>query len=146
MPLPDLTESGDLPSGIHPATLAESITRFGVGTDRRKRLATRLERVYNIAAETGQLIHFVVFGSFVTNKSEPNDVDIFIMMDDDFDVSLLSGESRLLFDHSGAQDHFGCSVFWLRRSAAADGEAAALESWQVKRDGTLRGIVEITQG
>jgi len=34
-------------------------------------------------------------------------------------------------------------VFWLRRLAAAGGEEAAIEHWQVKRDGSLRGIVEI---
>ena len=42
------------------------------------------------------------------------------------------------------QDHFGCSVFWLRRMAAMGGEQAAIEDWQIKRDGTERGIVEIT--
>jgi hypothetical protein len=90
------------------------------------------------------LARFVVFGSFVTGKLEPNDVDIFMIMDDNFDVSRLSHESRLLFDHTAAQTHFGCSLFWVRRLAALAGEQAALEDWQIKRDGTKRGIVEIT--
>jgi hypothetical protein len=50
---------------------------------------------------------------------------------------------RLLFDHAAAQASFGASVFWLRRLAAPEGEAAAMELWQAKRDGRLRGIVEI---
>jgi hypothetical protein len=55
------------------------------------------------------------------------------------------GEPRLLFvDHGTAQDHFGASVFWMRRMAAIGGEQAAIEDWQIKRDGTERGIVEIT--
>jgi hypothetical protein len=85
-----------------------------------------------------------VFGSFVTEKHEPNDVDVFMIMDDNFDMGPHNGEARLLFDHGTAQDHFGCSVFWLRRMAAMGGEQAAIEDWQIKRDGTERGIVEIT--
>ena len=83
------------------------------------------------------------FGSFVTTKREPNDVDVFMIMDDEFDVAALPRESRLLFDHGAAQTHFGCSVFWLRRLAAFGGEQATIEYWQVKRDGTKRGLIEI---
>jgi len=87
---------------------------------------------------------FVVFGSFVTAKEEPNDVDVFLLMEGSFDVSQLTGEAYLLFsDHAVAQAHFGASVFWIRRLAALDGEHKALEDWQVKRDGGQRGIVEI---
>jgi hypothetical protein len=35
--------------------------------------------------------------------------------------------------------------FWIRRLAALGGEAATVEYWQLKRDGTKRGIVEVTQ-
>lgn len=143
MPLPDFTESGDLPAGVHRAAAAEVIARFGGGSDRRKLLALRLKRVYSIAGNTGHLLRFVVFGSFVTNKPQPNDVDVFMIMNDVFDFGSLSGEARLLFEHAPAQDFFGCSVFWVRRMAAMGGEQAALEDWQIKRDGTSRGIVEI---
>ena len=86
-----------------------------------------------------------MFGSFVTDKPTPNDVDIFMIMDDNFDMGSLLGEPRLLFsDHGTAQDHFGASVFWMRRMGAIGGEQAAIEDWQIKRDGTERGIVEIT--
>ena len=144
MPLPDFTETGDLPSGVYQASLAETVKRFAAGTDRRKLLALRLERVYRIALQTGHLARFVVFGSFVTDKREPNDVDVFMIMKDNFEVGRVVGEVRLLFNHAEAQDHFGCSVFWIRRLAALGGEQAAIEDWQVKRDGTQRGIVEIT--
>ena len=142
MPLPDLTEIGDLPKGVHPSTMVEVIGRFGAGSDRRKLLALRLRRVYDVAAQTGHLLHFVVFGSFVTGKLEPNDVDVFMIMDDSFEYGRLGG-ARMLFEHGSAQAHFGCSVFWVRRMAAMGGEQAAMEDWQIKRDGTERGIVEI---
>ena len=145
MPLPEFNDVGDLPAGVHEASLVEIVARFGTGSDQRKRIARRLERIYQIALETGHLARFVVFGSFVTDKHEPNDVDVFMIMDDNFDMGLLVGEPRLLFvDHGTAQDHFGASVFWMRRLAAIGGEQAAIEDWQIKRDSTERGIVEIT--
>ena len=144
MALPDFTSTGDLPSGVHEASLAEIVARFGAGSDRRKLLARRLQRVHQLASQTGHLARFAVFGSFVTETHEPNDVDIFMIMDDNFDKGALEGETRILFDHGTGQDHFGCSVFWVRRMGAIGGEQAAIEDWQIKRDGTERGIVEIT--
>lgn len=144
MPLPEFTNTGDLPPGLYAASLADVVARFGSGSDRRKVLALRLERIHRIALQTGNLARFVVFGSFVTEKREPNDVDVFMIMDDDFNLGSLIGEARLFFDHATAQDHFGCSVFWMRRFATIGGEEAAIEDWQIKRDGMERGIIEIT--
>ena len=143
MPLPPLTENGELPLGLHPASLREVLDRFGVGSDQRKALALRLARVYRVAQASGHLARFVIFGSFVTDRIEPNDVDIFLLMADAFDASQLSGEAALLFDHAAAQAHFGASVCWLRRLAAWPDEQTAEEFWQVKRGGARRGIVEV---
>lgn len=143
MLLPHFTESGDLPLGVHGATLSEVLKRFGDISPKRKILARRLERIYRLASTTGKIARFIVFGSFITSKLEPNDVDVFILMDDSFNISQLSGEPRLLFDHATAQDYFGCSVFWMRRIAALNGEQTTIGHWQTKRDGSKRGIVEI---
>ena len=145
MPIPDFIATGDLPVGVHRVSLPEAMFRLGTGSKRRRRLALRLERVFRLAKDTGHLARFIVFGSFVTTKREPNDVDVFMIMDDDFDVVVLNRESQLLFDHAAAQTHFGCSVFWLRRLAAFGGEDATIGYWQVKRDGTKRGLIEIRE-
>ena len=125
--------------------MREVLERFGAGSDQRKALALRLARVYRVAQASGHLTRFVIFGSFVTNRIEPNDVDIFRVMGDAFDASQLGGEAPILFDHAAAQAHFGASVFWLRGLAAWPNEQAAVEFWQVKRDGGRRGIVEVTR-
>ena len=70
---------------------------------------------------------------------------LFLLMEDTFDVRQLIGEARVLFDHAAAQAHFGASVFWLRRLAALGGEEQAIAGWQIKRDGTYRGIIEIVE-
>lgn len=143
MALPVLTPGGELPLGVHAASVRAVLDRFGAGAAQRRTVGLRLDRVYRVARETGQLARFVVFGSFVTGKAEPNDVDVFLVMADTFDASRLSGDARLLFDHAAAQAHFGASVFWVRRRAAWPDEQAAVEFWQMKRDGSRRGIVEI---
>lgn len=143
MALPPLTESGELPVGVHAAPLTEVLDRFGTGSAQRKAVALRLERIYSVARASRHLARLIVFGSFVTAKPDPNDVDVFLLMDDAFDAGQLTGEGRLLFDHAAAEAHFGASVFWLRRLAAWEGEQAAVECWQVKRGGRQRGIVEV---
>jgi hypothetical protein len=145
MALPPLTDQGELPWGVHQATLAEVVQGFGTGARRREAVADRLTRVYSLARDTGRLARFVVFGSFVTDKPEPNDVDIFMIMDDAFDSSRLEGKAALVFDHAAADAYFGASVFWVRRLAALGGEQAAVEYWQAKRGGGQRGIVEIVE-
>ena len=105
----------------------------------------RLTRVHELATATGHMKRFVVFGSFVTAKPEPNDVDVFLIMQDTFDLTQVTGEARLIFDHAAAQAHFGASVFWLRGFAALPDEKEAIASWELKRDGTRRGIVEVTE-
>jgi hypothetical protein len=144
-PLPPFTESGDLPVGVHRATLRETTERFGRGSRERVAVATRLIRIHEVAAKTGQVRRFVVFGSFVTAKAEPKDVDVFLIMQDTFDVARPEGEAHLLFDHAKAQAHFGASVFWLRRLAALGGEEEAIAHWQIKRNGDRRGIIEIVE-
>jgi hypothetical protein len=141
--LPPLTDAGELPLGVHRASLREILDQFGVGSAQRKVLALRLDRVYRLAEATNHLARFVVFGSFVTSKLEPQDVDVFLVMEDTFDVSQLAGDASPLFDHAAAQAHFGASVFWVRHRAAWPDEQAAVEFWQVKRGGGRRGIVEI---
>jgi hypothetical protein len=102
-----------------------------------------LTRLYLLLVSTGKLARFVVFGSFVTAKPEPNDVDIILLMEDTFDLASVTGEAALVFQHMEAEVCFGASVFWARRSSAIGGEQAMIEYWQVRREGGLRGIVEI---
>ena len=125
--------------------LGEVGDAFGVSSRERVLLFQRLQRIYDIASRTGYLACFVVYGSFVTDKPTPNDVDVFMVFDDAFDASMCDAEASLLLDHATADSHFGASVFWLRRPAAFGGEKATIEFWQTKRDGGQRGIIEIVE-
>ncbi len=65
MALPPLTGRGELPQGLHLATLREVLERFGVGSRQRRAVALRLERIY---------------------KPEPNDLDVFLLMEDTWET------------------------------------------------------------
>jgi hypothetical protein len=143
--IPDFNELGDLPIGTYPATLAQIAARFGNGSSQRQTVARRLERIHRLAYATGHVERMIVFGSFVTDKDEPNDVDVVIIMEDKFDPDQLEGETKLLFDHAAAQSHFGASVFWVRRFAIFGDPQKFVEDWQYERDRQRRGIVEIVQ-
>lgn len=140
---PDFDEKGDLPPGIHQAPLAEVLRHFGKGTAQRQIMARRLEHIYQLAVGTGHLARFIIFGSFVTAKPNPGDVDVFLLMEDTFEVSQLSGEAALIFDHVVTQNYEGASIFWIRRLAVLEGEEETVAYWQLKRDGSRRGIVEV---
>lgn len=103
MPLPDFDPRGDLPEGVHAATLGEVLARFGHGGPRRQLITERLVRVYGLARATGKLLRFVVFGSYVTAKPEPNDVDIILIMRDDFTERDYDPDVFPVFDHLKAQ-------------------------------------------
>jgi predicted nucleotidyltransferase len=124
---PEFDRNGDLPIGIHRATLAEVLQHFATGTLQRRLVGQRLERIYQLALSTRQVARFVVFGSFVTAKPDPGDVDIFLLMEDSFDSTQVRGEAAVIFDHLAGQNVEGASVFWIRRLAAIGGEQEALD-------------------
>lgn len=111
MPLPDFNDEGDLPRGLHQATIDEIITRFSTGTPQRQAVTTRLTRIYNLVQATGKLERFIIFGSFITNKPDPNDVDIVLVMGNDFSLNECDEEARMLFDHTQAALKFGRASF-----------------------------------
>ena len=112
--LPAFNEQGDLPPGVHRATLTGVLERFGQGTVQRRAVADRLNRIYQLVVSTGQLVRLVVFGSFVTAKPEPNDVDVVVLLEDTFDLASVRGEASLVFEHMEADAHFGRAYSWPR--------------------------------
>jgi hypothetical protein len=109
----------------------------------RANVFERLRRIFGLATATGQVERFIVFGSFITSTPRPNDVDVFMVMADSFDVSAIHGEQRILFEHGAAQDYFGASVSWIRRAAIFGDVETMVLDWGTKRDGSHRGVVEV---
>ena len=114
MPVPTFTEAGDLPQGVHHALLREVLGQFAQSTPQRKIVGMRLARVYELAAAIGHMKRFIVFGSFVTAKLDPNDVDVFLIMHDTFDLTQVTGRhgsslTMLLHRRTLERVSFGCA-------------------------------------
>ena len=143
MTFPDFNENGDLPVGIYEATLLEILDYFGAGSLQRQLVAGRLKKIYYSATATNQILRFIIYGSFITAKENPNDIDIFLLMKDGFDPDEVFGKSRLIFKHLTTQEYEGASIFWGTKSGIIGDVDKFIKGWQLKRDQTLRGIVEV---
>ncbi len=142
--LPPINNAGDLPEGIHSADWDEIETCFGKSSERRARAFAKLRHLRELADRTGALARFLVFGSFVSSGADPRDVDVVLVMKAEFRQEDAPRESRTLFSHPDAEARFGASVFWVREGMLPEEMMRQfLETWQTKRDGTKRGIVEI---
>ncbi|MGH9831766.1 MAG: DUF6932 family protein [Blastocatellia bacterium] len=133
-----------MPEGVHQATLDEVLARFGQGTPQRQLVTVRLKRIYDLAVATGKLFRFVIFGSYVTAKAAPNDVDIILVMQDDLAEDDYDPDVFPMFDHQRAQQQLGASLFAIRPGFIF-GETVDefIAHWQVKREQGRRGIVVI---
>jgi hypothetical protein len=144
MPLPSFDSRGDLPDGLHRASLAEIRARFGQGSQARQAATATLQRIHHLVAATGKLERFIIFGSYVTAKPDPRDVDLVLVMKDDFSLAACEEQTRVLFDHQRAESTVGASIFWLCPSVLLRGSLEDfLLGWGTKRDLTRRGIVEV---
>jgi len=124
--------------------LPEILARFGAGSSQRTAVTRRLRRIFDLAIGTGQFDRLIVFGSYVSDKPDPNDVDVILVMRDDFHPSTCGEEALALFDHDRADSELGASIFWVRPGMLLGCPLDDfIARWQVKRDGRRRGIVEV---
>lgn len=145
MTFPNFNENGDLPIGIYKATLQEVLEHFGKGSLQRQVVTKRLVKIYRLTKSTNHLERFIIYGSFVTAKPNPNDIDIFLVMDDDFEKDSFRGDVRRSFEHLETEKKLGASIFWSRKQFILGNIQLFVEDWQIKDDKTRRGIVEIIE-
>jgi hypothetical protein len=145
MNLPPLLPNGYLPPGIHQATLDEIAAHFGSATPRRQVLAGRLQELLAPARATRKLRRVFLWGSFVTAKPFPGDLDVFLLMQTGFDQEFtgLPPEQGNLFDHGRARLRFEADVFWATEAIGKEELDSWLSIYQLSRDMVERGIVEV---
>jgi len=141
--LPALTIDGELPPGVHTAGWQEFISRFGGSSPRRLWLSDRLRTILELAATGGRLRRIFVWGSFVTAKPSPRDLDILPIVSDDFEVEQMSAPAQAVFDSTRAKLLFESDVFWARSSIGQEVLDLWLDTYQTSRGFRKRGIVEL---
>ena len=106
----------------------------------------QLRHLLELADRTGKLARVFIFGSFVSAAESPRDVDLILVMQADFKLEEAPRECQTLFSHADADARFGASIFWFREGMLPQVVLEEFfDTWQTKRDGTKRGIVEVTQ-
>ena len=93
--IPPFRDDGYLPEGLFKASEADVTFRFGSSNRRRRRLVLRLRRWIRLARSVGAK-RLLVDGSFVTAKELPNDIDAVVLIPDDFESQVTSGNEAAL--------------------------------------------------
>ena len=81
--------------------------------------------------------------SFVTAKGAPRDLDVLLIMDEDFEVDEISAPAQAVFDSVRARLLFESDVFWARASIGDELLDLWLDTYQTSRSFRKRGIVEL---
>ena len=139
----EFQKDGNLPKGLYKATLHEVREVFGTGSARRKLLIGNLENIIELAKSTGKLERVILWGSFVSNKEFPQDIDLLLIMRDDFDVDANPPEVKRMFDYAQGRIAFNADMFWTKSSIGEEVIDLWLETYQMTRDFESRGIVEV---
>jgi hypothetical protein len=141
--LPEFTVEGELPPGVHMADWHEFQSRFGGSSLRRAWLSGRLRALVELAGSNRKLRRVFVWGSFVTAKTSPKDLDILLIMDEDFEVDGIGAPAQDVFDSVRAKLRFESDVFWARASIGEEMLDLWLDTYQTSRSFRKRGIVEL---
>ena len=95
------------------------------------------------AVANGRLRRVFIWGSFVTAKPAPRDLDILLIMAEDFEVDKIRTEAQAVFDSVWAKLLFEADVFWARASIGPEMLGLWLDTYQTSRTFRKRGIVEL---
>jgi len=84
-----------------------------------------------------------LFGSFVTGKASPNDIDLLVVMNGAFSTANVSGQDLNIFQHDLCRIRFHADLFWVTESVGADRIEDLLDVFSRNRDGRPQPIIEV---
>lgn len=113
MSQPDLESDGYLPPGIHAASFHQVEECFGVGSEARERQAELLRLLIEAARSYPTIKRVLLWGSFVTDKPEPNDLDYSIVVSVGHPLTQVAPEHRRFFVPSDARRFYGADANYL---------------------------------
>lgn len=143
MTIPALKRNGELPSGEHSATLDQIESAFGLGSARRKKLMKGLRAAVQNFEQAG-VRKIWVNGSFVTAKTQPNDIDGCWEWNQAVQTSLLD-PVFLSNSRAEAKLKYGLDFFISAITEAGSGLPFP-HFFQVNRDGDAKGIIVMRLG
>ena len=143
--LPDLDDKGYLPPGLHAASLAEVVSRFGTGSEGRDRQANLLREVVEAAKEYPTIKRVLVWGSFVTAKVEPEDLDYSLVVSVMHRWTAVAKEHRRFLTPLDARLRYGADpIYFVTPDFPVDLYVEALDFMCSTQRGFPRGIAEVS--
>jgi hypothetical protein len=119
--LPEVDEHGNLPPGIHDATLEEIERVFGSfqRSGRRPVLMQRLKEYVSEAARAGWRATVIIDGSFVMSRvDEPEDIDVILVLPSEWDMAAdLRPFEYNLISKKRVKKKYGFDVFAVRHAS-----------------------------
>ena len=143
MSLPQLNEHGHLPAGIHDASLDELTERFGQ-SQRRREILKDFHR-YLAELQQWQVAQAIlVDGSFVTDIAEPNDLDLVLVLRDDYDLTQSVSPFEVnLSSRRRVQRVFGFDLFAVRPNSIEYNRFVDFFSQARSHPGLRKGLVRV---
>jgi hypothetical protein len=125
------------------ASLEEIRIRFGASTPRRQFLFRQLQMVVSQLLATGSVNQIYLFGSFVTGKVSPNDIDLFVVMKAGFSTAHLGGRTLDIFQHDVCRIRYHADIFWATEAVGTDQIEDLLDVFSRDREGRHQPIFEV---
>jgi hypothetical protein len=144
--IPDFYDGMFLPDGDHSATWQEVQDRFGQ-TGSRRTLCNQLSQFILTARGCG-FVALYVFGSFISGKTDPGDVDL-IWVYRDGQLENMGPECRDLIDYSKMKARFAWDMFCCSDAPGVEGyllEAFRENKAKTKRRGIIRIDLQAPEG
>ena len=148
VPIPDLTTAGLLPAGIHPATLQEVEVTFGSKTETRGHLYANLCELLQLARSFQMFTSVIIDGSFVTDKTNPSDIDVVLILPALQLKEFMGRSDYLELENERVKERFNIDLFI---EPDLDGMARFFQNLKTEdalQRGVsprhLRGVVEVT--
>lgn len=142
--IPQFTEDGLLPPGVHETDLEELREKMGWSRKRRE-LLEGLEEALELMS-TGGVVQVYLDGSFVTDKDRPNDIDGCYDLAEDVTAENLGRLAPIFPPNPGgraeAKRRFGVDFFPAAATELGSGQPF-LRFFQTDREGRERGVLSV---
>ncbi len=144
--IPPFNEDGLLPEGICDCTLDEAAERFGAfqSNDRRPQLWVRFTEFMREMKACELVEAVLVDGSFVTAKSDPNDIDLVLVVPagHDFSIDLSPVQYNLLAQHR-VRRRFGFDIVVVKNGTENLEQAVGFFQQVKQRPSVKKGMLRI---
>ena len=142
--IPAFSPDGFLPFGLHGASLQKIEARFG-GNARREGQLRLLREVVNAALVYPSVKRVLVWGSFVSNKAEPNDLNYSLVVGISHPPVQVQEEHRRFLVPRDARLFYNVDTSYLLvEDWQFEASVGLLEFFSTPRYNTRCGIIEIS--